>query len=561
MAKYFKWSILVALALIVGVCTYFLLVPKQSAEEIALVPTSESFEYTTYEAPYDDMLFLDGSGLVIRPGSSTSQDKWWKECIYYTQSEMIIDTVCINFIDKQSFTNETYSTFIGKLARISNYFWEESKHNFTMKFNVYIAQCDQKASAVLKQKIDGGAELALLNDCKGKVFQTLQYYGPAQADLMIYTSNGSPSRSNTNWPHVWQPQYNRPFAIFNYDTEVPTCCHELYHVLGIRDLYSNTGLFALKNYVGMTDIMSLSMSTSTSAYFKKSFGWYDVGTYNPSGEGSDIENISESGTYIVSAPTAIGETSAYSFGLNGSERFFIEQRKYNDGSRFLVVQRVNTDYTSNLNAESQSETLLLNFGSTQFWWDMNTGLLSEGDVVGNGDNPLYYADNSRAGYCITNIKLLDGDKISFDFYKLTQTSSGFDDAGFNKPADNDIAITPIERDIYVCVVLQNGEIAKASSISLYDTTQKKFVSAKNVSEVFINGLRYYKVHAEAHHSKCKVVVWKYGFSETVEFKLTYEKRYQVSTERNILHAAGDFINDTSKAIGEFFQSIYRRIVG
>ena len=192
---------------------------------------------------------------------------------------------------------------------------------------------------------------------------------------------------------------------------------------------------------------------------------------------------------------------------------------------------------------------------------MNTGLLSEGDVVGNGDNPLYYADNSRAGYCITNIKLLDGDKISFDFYKLTQTSSGFDDAGFNKPADNDIATTPIERDIYVCVVLQNGEIAKASSISLYDTTQKKFVSAKNVSEVFINGLRYYKVHAEAHHSKCKVVVWKYGFSEAVEFKLTYEKRYLVSTERNILHAAGDFINDTSKAIGEFFQSIYRRIVG
>ena len=86
MAKYFKWSILIALALIVGECAYFLFVPKQSAEEIALVPTSESFEYTTYEAPYDDLYFADGSGIISRPGNETSSQaakEWWQTEHFY----------------------------------------------------------------------------------------------------------------------------------------------------------------------------------------------------------------------------------------------------------------------------------------------------------------------------------------------------------------------------------------------------------------------------------------------------------------------------------------------
>ena len=46
MFKYFKWSILFVAVLIFGVCGYFLIAPKESAKEVALVPAVESFEYT-----------------------------------------------------------------------------------------------------------------------------------------------------------------------------------------------------------------------------------------------------------------------------------------------------------------------------------------------------------------------------------------------------------------------------------------------------------------------------------------------------------------------------------
>ena len=249
-------------------------------------------------------------------------------------------------------------------------------------------------------------------------------------------------------------------------------------------------------------------------------------------------------------------TTAFKFGERGKEFFLAEMRTFPDNSRYLTVQRINTNYLSNLRANDQSETAVLAFGKMQFYFMKSTGLLSVGDCVGNDNNTLFYADGTRAKFCISNIKNLANGQLSFDFRVFEETLDQ-SIVGGNQGTNNSVETN---RDIFVSVILQNGNFGGVTKIWLFNVLTNKYEQVKTASIVYISGLPYYKISGVMpEHTKCKLAVNQYRICEVAEIAITNDERYTVSTRHNFLHDVGDFINDVAATVTDLFHSAFRML--
>ncbi|MBR4407646.1 MAG: hypothetical protein IKT27_04975 [Clostridia bacterium] len=565
MAKYLKWTAVVVVGLVLGAVLYFALTPKTEKAEFAFIDAPESHAYSTSTPLENEVYFVDDAGVMFSAGGGDVDDGW-KYQDWFKDDVIIYEVICVNFLNKESFTEATYDSVRQKLEDIANFFWEESKHQLQMKFNLFISNCGQSERDVVNHRCDYMYEATFYDRCKKMAHTKLNDNGDPDARILLFSELNSQKQKTTSWPHIYYPQSAKPIAVLSLNNNTATFRHELYHTLGLPDLYSNTGIFGLNNFVGLTDVMSNSNLTQTSAYFKSKLGWFETSSFDD-GVTTDIETISQTGTYTLDLPSTIGGISAYKFGEYGSQYFLAEQRTFPDGARFLIVQRINEQLHSNINAKSSNEALILSFGASPYHYDGNSCLLSSGDVVGNANNPLYYVLEKRANFCITNIRKAGDTKISFDFYNYENSTEfdnnqeNLDNSDKNSADAVGEASAGMSSEIYVNVLMQNGTFAPASKISLYDSTTKKYTEVKTVSLVYINGVAYYRITGVLpKHTKCQVGVSQYRVYEIAETTLEEGKRvYTITTNRNILHDIGDFINDIGETFVELYHTLFRRL--
>ncbi|MBQ4535470.1 MAG: hypothetical protein IJA22_01440, partial [Clostridia bacterium] len=546
MKKYIVSTAVVVLAVLVFTCAYFLIAPKTSVAAFKITPAEESNNYATTSL-VGDLTLQDAQGVTLTTNAPNFKNPWLF-CEYYTDSTMVVDVVCLNYADYQAFTPDTYAETLALFDKITAYFFKESKQHLTMKFNISIAQSSETTETAFKKERNATYDRIMFERHKQNSSEVLTNYGEAKAWLIIHSSKKPPKDGAINSPHTSISIIDVPFVSINSGAALSTYLHELYHTLGLFDLYTGN----IYDFVGLADIMSTSTHTEASAYYKKQLGWLEESAYSD-GATTDIETIDQNGVYTLSAPSAVGKTTAYKFGERNGEFFLAEMRTFPDGAKYLTVQRINTAYLSNIGAKDQSQTAVLAFGTSQYYFMRSTGLLSPGDTVGSDSNILFYSDGTRARFCINAIQK-SGDEMSFNFYIFEESLAEFDGS------DNSTESIPAVRDIYVVVLLQSGDYGFATRLWLYNSVRGEYEEVESASRVYIAGVPYYKVSGvQSHHTKCKLAVSQYRVQEVAEVALGASDRYTVQTQHNFLHDIGDFVNDAAAAVYDLFHTAWRMI--
>ena len=546
MKKYIVGTAVAVLAVLVFTCAYFLIAPKTSAAAFEITTAEESNNYATTSL-VGDLTLQDAQGVLLSSDTPNFNNPWIF-CDYYTDSTMIVDVVCLNYADYQAFTPATHAETLALFDKITAYFFKESKQHLTMKFNVSIAQSSETTETAFKKERNVTYDRIMFERYKQTASEVLTNYGEAKAWLIIHSSKKPPKDGAINSPHTSISIIDVPFVSINSGAALSTYLHELYHTLGLFDLYTGN----ISDFVGLADIMSTSTHTEASAYYKKQLGWLEESEYSD-GATTDIETITQNGVYTLSAPSAVGKTTAFKFGERNGEFFLAEMRTFPDGAKYLTIQRINTAYISNLGAKDQSQTAVLAFGTTQYYFMRSTGLLSPGNTVGSDSNILFYSDGTRANFCINAIQK-SGDGMSFNFYVFEESLAGFDGS------DTSTESVPAVRDIYVVVLLQSGDYGFVSKLWLYNSVRGEYEEVAHASRVYIAGVPYYKISGvQSHHTKCKLAVSQYRVQEVAEVALSASDRYTVQTGHNFFHDIGDFVNDAAAAIYDLFHTAWRMI--
>jgi M6 family metalloprotease-like protein len=244
---------------------------------------------------------------------------------------MIVDVVCLNYADYQAFTPATRAETLALFDKITAYFFKESKQHLTMKFNISIAQSSETTETAFKKERNVSYDRMMFERYKQNSSEVLTNYGEAQAWLIIHSSKKPPKDGAINSPHTSISLIDVPFISINSGASLSTYLHELYHTLGLFDLYTGN----ISDFVGLADIMSTSTHTEASAYYKKQLGWLEESAYSDSAT-TDIETITQNGVYTLSAPSAVGKTTAYKFGERNGEFFLAEMRTFPDGATITV---------------------------------------------------------------------------------------------------------------------------------------------------------------------------------------------------------------------------------
>ena len=234
MKKYLKWTLLISFAFIFLTCGYFLIAPKNSGEMFKLTAAEEGSNYATVSLN-GDLTLYDSFGVQ---SAAEGFDNPWIFCNYYTANQIVIDVVCLNYVDYQAFTNNTYNATLEILDEVSTYFYLQSKGYLTMKFNVYIANSTESTETAFARTRNYAYDRAMFERYKNNAGEVLTSYGTSQAAMIIHSSKNSPKEKAINYPHTAISLYETPFISLNSGAALSTYFHEIYHALGLFDLYT-----------------------------------------------------------------------------------------------------------------------------------------------------------------------------------------------------------------------------------------------------------------------------------------------------------------------------------
>jgi len=200
------------------------------------------------------------------------------------------------------------------------------------------------------------------------------------------------------WPHAYSSASMITMLEHKEGRNMPylTLCHELFHIMGVGDLYSygNVQSFSAQRL----DIMASTYSRfTTNAYFRNKLGWIDSSVYNDN-QATPIEEIpaTQKGSLTLdvyaNSINNFSKTIAYKFGgdISKNEFFVLEFRlKNNNGfdldipSTGVVLYRVNTSANGNSQGHtntSYSEVIYL--GDTSF--EISNALYTKSCLQGVG---------------------------------------------------------------------------------------------------------------------------------------------------------------------------------
>lgn len=549
MPKIAKWTILGVLALVLGVCVYFCAVPKTEDVELTITKAEEGLGYSTEKELCDDFFVFNAEG-----------DAWVRNetqpaVSFYTGSSLIFDVVLTNFSDVKAFSNANYSEWMTKFEAITNYFLGESQGKLTIDFNVHVADIDKSyydydtsdSDNSYEQALDG---FALFDKARAAVHTTLKTAGNPDCKFLVVSipEDEVLDWSTFFWPHAttfgYIQSFNTRMILCNSQkSEKAVLCHEIYHILGLPDLYSPN-----VRYVGEADMMGTNTEHgATSAYFKQKLGWYDEGDYDD-GVKNNIENINATGAYSLDMTTIDG-TNAYKFGINGNEYFLIEPRLWGN-QKFLAINRVNTNYWTNMNAKDDSETVIYSFPGRHYDPGVYIRLFGVGDSIGqlSQTKKLYYSDFSTANYCISNIHTSQDGVITFHFAVTS-------DVGAYEPNDEHLEVMGGNKT-FISVKDGEGTNITPTNIYAYNTEFKEWLPL-TVSRVYVGNKQYFTFERVAEQSKIKVTYGEYLVMQQREFALADGVAvYDVQFDKTIFSHVGDFINGAKSAFADLVSNIY-----
>jgi len=549
MPKIAKWTIVGVLALVLGVCVYFCAVPKTADVELTITKAEAGLGYSTEKELCDDFYVFNAEG-----------DAWVRSetepaTSFYTGSSLIFDVVLTNFSDVKAFSSANYGEWLAKLDGITNYFLGESQGKLTIDFNVHVADLDTSyydydtsdSDNSYEQALDG---FALFDKARAAVHTTLKTAGTPDCRFLVVSipEDEVLDWSTFFWPHAttfgYIQSFNTRMILCNSQrSEQSTLCHEIYHILGLPDLYSPAA-----RYVGHADMMGTNTEHgATSAYFKQKLGWYDEGDYDD-GVKNNIENINATGAYMLDMTTTKG-INAYKFGINGNEYFLIEPRVWGN-QKFLAINRVNTNYWTNMTAKDDSETVIYSFPGHDYGNGIYIRLFAEGDSLGGrGAYGLFYSDSTRANYYISSIST-HSDYITFHFSVVS-------DAGGYLPDDEDVDNFLIKGNkTFISVKDGEGTNITPTNIYAYNTEFREWLPL-TVSRVYVGNKQYFTFERIAEQSKSKVTYGEYLVMQQKEFTLADGVAvYDVQFDKTIFSHVGDFVKSAQSALADFASSIY-----
>ena len=548
MPKYAKWTILGVVIAIIGVCIFFCFAPKSATTELKLGEAENNVAYSTIPTLGNDFIIYNEKGEVWDVSKASPSYS------YFTGTNLTFDVILMNFVDVKQFTQNTYPKWISIFDEVETYFFEESQGDFNVKFNISVADINKNYTDMRvenKSSYNSLFPFTLYGLAEKNIHTTLQNVGEGDCDMLIVSV---PEDESLGWSTIFWPKATVAGYVQSFDarmiisnsneSRMDVLCHEIYHILGLPDLYSLQG-----DYVGNTDMMaSHSPTSSTSAYFKQKLGWYNESNYNDSTI-SNIENISSTGTYTLKMPKING-VNAYKFGINGNEYFLAEPRIVWD-KQYLVVNRINTEKYSNMNAKSHEDTVVYAFPGSSYNPGIYIRLFANGNSVGTDKNPLFYSDGTRAEYMIYNIKTGVDGEITFDF-RVTSI-----DGDLYVPDDGDIPSQikdPNKRFIYVRDA--NGANLTPTNIYFYNSQDDEW-EEHNLLRVYVGNKQYFTFMYNEEHTKIKVTY--------KEYLITYEKElpiatgvevYNVQFDKTVVGTVGDFVNGALSGFSNFVSGIF-----
>jgi len=311
----------------------------------------------------------------------------------------------------------------------------------------------------------------------------------------------------------------------NHSTNINTVRHELGHILGVNDYYSqetqNDVLGYTQEYVGGWDIMGNSnikecnpsmLAYSRQKAFKLNSSTYEDGITTP------IEKVNTNGHYTIKA-NAYGTTNdTIAISLDAQDiwgsgykniNFWIEYRipthqNLDDNTptntNNLIVYRTNDNYSNNVYAKSSQECALFVFRKYDAKSSVFAGI---GENDNFGESSYFYAffpNGTKATFAITNVHFNADYTASFD---LTITTSIFKidgtllDVNTNKKVENAL--------IYDA----NGtQLGKTSQSGTFNLTFDSRISTKKILKFYKNNQLIAEQNIE--NSVHNLIIYAYG---------------------------------------------------
>ncbi len=324
----------------------------------------------------------------------------FKDCVNYTKQSVYELNLLFNDNDFSNNTTSVYEYYYlqsnGKLSIVSNIAIYTSELSINdLKLNYY----DEKS--LFDSAVENG--------------EIVIYKGQYNAGIIMSSGNYI---DNETASHTWQDM-KLSFIMYS-QSYTSVLCHEVGHILGLNDLYTKDGVYAITGYDMMAETIVNKdnipdMLPSINAYYREKFNWLGT-SYVDDIKSTGIEIINSSGIYNLNASTSMTGTVAYMIKNEKypNEFFMIEYRKANGKNvdnylisekNGLLIYRVNTDKQGNLvyyNLKN-SEYEIYAFRPSGDIYDINC-LFTPGTSCGYGSKGiLTYSNNEIANIQITNI--------------------------------------------------------------------------------------------------------------------------------------------------------------
>ena len=309
---------------------------------------------------------------------------------------------------------------------VNEYFKDLSYGQVEINANIYLYKDDKPKSYYEPQSTElFPLEFATYQRAKIKSKSIYNNYGEGNASMLIFSSE-QPKDNNTRlWAHAYT---QATFVSLTYGhADVGTLCHEILHTFGLSDLYTyNT---SLKTPVGYWDTSATGgyNFSNNLMYNKLNLGWVDVSNYED-GKQTEIETITQNGTYTLYPTSSTNGTRAYKFGMKKGDEKIYFMAEYRKGlsnridsriSNGLIVYRVNENkkLQGNLQATSYKdfEIYLYRYRDSTYCTYASYSTGSIGSLI-DSNAYLFYDDKTVANYVIENITVDNSSgTLSFDF--------------------------------------------------------------------------------------------------------------------------------------------------
>ena len=325
----------------------------------------------------------------------------------WTQSE--IDNVMLYFNDDDP-NNDIYSVYeymydqsYGKIRMRAGYVTDTTSYSYSALNNLDTSANSQQAY-YMETSIYSQAVMDNEVTIDG---QQISYFHCR----LLYFPCDSNDRGTSLWPHAWMNQAIIVSPKVVNGDEGPftgVYCHELTHVLGVPDLYPNSGTYEPVGEWYLMGSTNYYYPQTINAYYKSLLGFVEE-SYMYDNLDTRVEQISSDGIYTLSPATSSSGTIALKFGERNTQIFNYETRTYEP-----AVESFYIEYKKKSNTASSADYYIPDTGIIIYRVVESESMLENGNLYPSAtscqyqvyvlrptsdifNNGIYSADNAAIG--------------------------------------------------------------------------------------------------------------------------------------------------------------------